>query len=73
MAALIYLGDHNETENKVRLGLQGSLDRKKTLQNSITLKVRVIQPTGILSFCSTSKQMIDICSSWDHMCEEAGV
>jgi hypothetical protein len=26
----------DETENKVRLGLQGSLDPKKTLQNSLT-------------------------------------
>jgi hypothetical protein len=26
----------DETENQVRLGLQGSLDPKKTLQNSLT-------------------------------------
>jgi hypothetical protein len=32
------MGRPHETENKVRLGLQGSLDPKKTLQNSITAR-----------------------------------
>jgi hypothetical protein len=31
-----FLGRPHETENKVRLGLRGSLDPKKPLQNSIT-------------------------------------
>jgi hypothetical protein len=32
------VGRPHETENKVRLGLKGSLDPKKTLENSITAR-----------------------------------